>query len=37
MKEWGILCYNDLQNLANIGDIFICFFTKARFGENQNG
>ena len=29
--------YNDLQDLAEIGNIFICFSSKTKFAENQNG
>ena len=30
------ICYNDLQDLAEIGKIFI-FFVKTKSAENQNG
>ena len=30
------ICYNDLQDLAEIGKIFI-FFAKTKSAENQNG
>ena len=31
------VCYNDLQDQAEIGNTFICFFGKTKFAENQNG
>ena len=30
-------CYNDLQDLAEIGNIFICFSSKTKFAKKQNG
>ena len=31
------ICYNDLQDLTETDKIFICFFPKTKFTENQNG